>query len=120
MKAAIVKAEATKKPVNISEFIYQPHEAAQSVEEYVAYAIKAWEEAYNEGKASGCSEADSHEVANVAFRCVLPIMSSKLAVQSFIACVAVAQARQWITPEEARSLSYTAQLGMSAVKEMRK
>ncbi|WP_446745658.1 hypothetical protein [Silvibacterium acidisoli] len=109
----------TKKPERISDFIYTPAERMETVEEYVAYSIKAREEAHAEAVAEGFGEKDADEVANMSWRCVLPIMSSRLAVQSFIACVAVGAARGWIKAEEARGLSYTAQLGMAALREAR-
>lgn len=102
---------------SVRPYEYQPIHAANpgmDLTEYVRYTQKAYEEAYAE--AADLPEDDRQYVAQMAWRCTLPIMDSPHAAKAFIACVALGQTRAWLKPEEARALSYTAQLALAALK----
>ncbi|MBT9332480.1 hypothetical protein [Paracidobacterium acidisoli] len=113
--------EAAKTPVKhwVPEIWATAHEAEQSasIESYVHYCEKAHAEARAEAIESKCSESEADNVAAAAWRCTLPLLSSRTAVQAFIACVAVGQQRGWIKPEESRSLMYTAQTALSVLRK---
>lgn len=87
------------------------------IADYVRYTMKAHAETY--AALDDHPETERAAAAALAWRHTLPVLDSTNAAKAFIACVAVGQSRQWITPEESRALMYTAQLALAALKGSR-
>lgn len=118
MELRIQEAEqhAQSEP-QVRRYEYEPIHAqnpGMDISQYVRYTQKAYDEAYAE--AADLPEKDRQYVAQMAWRCTLPIMDTPHAAKAFIACVALGQARGWLKPEDSRALSYTAQLALAALK----
>jgi hypothetical protein len=93
------------------------HEMALSLPKCIAFMSKGHAEAYAEAKAAGCDDNEASESANRAWRCLLPLLSSRPAVQVYIGCVAHGLAHNYLSAEEARVMMYSAQMALAVLKK---
>jgi hypothetical protein len=89
---------------------------ALNLSECISFMNKGRAEAYTEAIAAGCDQQEASNSGNTAWRCLLPLLSSRPAVQVYIGCVAHGLARQYITAEEARVMMYSAQMALAVLK----
>lgn len=87
----------------------------RSITEAIAYATAAFEEALQ--SCHDMPQRERFEAAIMAWRCCLPQLEDLDSIKAFIACIATGQARRWLNAEEAKALTYTAQLALTAWQE---
>lgn len=85
------------------------------VVEAIAFAGKAYSDTLAECK--DMDPRDAQQAAITAWRCCLPTLENIDCIRAFIACIASGQARRWLTAEDAKALTYTAQLALTAWQE---
>lgn len=90
---------------------------ALSLPECIAFMAKGWAEAFSEAIDAGCDTQEANNTANTTWRCLLPLLSSRPAVQVYIGCVAHGLARNYVTADEARTMMYSAQLALAVLKK---
>jgi hypothetical protein len=88
-----------------------------NLEECIAFMSKGRAEAYDEALKEGCDHGEAADAANRTWRCLLPLLSSRPAVQVYIGCVAHGLSRSYITAEEARVMMYSAQMALAVLKK---
>jgi hypothetical protein len=79
-----------------------------TIEEWLFLAASAMDEAQAENP-----EVEASELRN-AYAAQLPPLTSRRAVQAYIACVAQGVAMDWVLPAEAKAYLYIAQMMLSA------
>lgn len=97
-----------------------PQVAPSKITEAIAFATKAYEETLHECLRSGMKDQEAMQVAVMSWRCCLPVLEDIDSIKAFIACIATGQARRWLPSEDAKALTYTAQLALTAWQENHK
>jgi hypothetical protein len=85
-----------------------------TIAEVVDFAAKAAREAYNTIKESGGEHEAAQEAARTAFKCCMPTLESRAAVQAYIATVVRGMELRLLTLRESQQYIKAARLWISA------
>ncbi len=91
----------------------------RNANQFVLYADNARAETLAAALEAGCADEDATRAANAAWRCCLPLLTTRQTIRAYISCIARGLACHWVTPEESRSMLYAAQTALASTRKER-